>query len=70
MRHLKFFKVEQTQAPWLDAYLQAALTRSTLDGGRIAAGARTQDGGRKSSGVRKAGGAPGGRPMKESRPEA
>jgi hypothetical protein len=25
MRHIKFFKVEQTQAPWLEAYLRAAL---------------------------------------------
>jgi hypothetical protein len=27
MRHIKFFKVEQTQAPWLEAYLHAARAR-------------------------------------------
>jgi hypothetical protein len=54
MRHIKFLNVEQTQAPWLDAYLHAALARSHRD---LAVGAdqitaRAQASRRKSSGVR------------------
>lgn len=31
MRHIKFATVAQTQAPWLDQYLEAALAQSGLD---------------------------------------
>jgi hypothetical protein len=31
MRHIKFFNVEQTRAPWLDTYLRTALGQSRAD---------------------------------------